>query len=175
MLNKMQGLQKKKFEKFISHMIEIFPSVSNLSIAPIDNESTVEILLWPNDHGDDRSEAFSLADSGTGISQVLTILYLAMQPEECIVVIDEVNSFLHPSALRTMIRILDNNYPQHQYIISTHSTDVISWTNPDQVILIQKDDSKSRSTNIDIKDVNNIRILAQEIGFSMSDVFQQIK
>jgi predicted ATP-dependent endonuclease of OLD family len=47
-----------------------------------------------------------------------------MGPSQAIA-IDEPNSFLHPDAARTLIRIL-KQHPQHQYIITTHSPEVIA-------------------------------------------------
>jgi predicted ATPase len=170
-LHSFQGNQPQKFRKLIENLTEIFPTIGNITIPPVPNSSEVEIMIWPEGHSDNAKEASPLDKCGTGISQALAIIFIAAQEDEKIIVIDEISSFLHPMAIKNLIRILKQQYSRHQYIISTHYTDVIAWAEPDKVILTQKVDNECRARNISIEDVADFELLTGELGISMADVF----
>src|SRR5262249_37757998 len=112
-----------RYQKFISHVSTIFPNIKYISVAGGRQSGTLEIRVWMNDL--ERSDlSVSLSECGTGVGQVLAILYVVMTIGAGTVVVDEPNSFLHPGASRKLIRILQE-YDRHQYIISTHSPEVI--------------------------------------------------
>src|SRR6059058_1643718 len=74
-----------------------------------------------------------LSDSGTGVAQVIAILAAVLTRTYAVIVIDEINSFLHPAAAKALIRILKTEHGDHQYIISTHSAEVISASQPNSL------------------------------------------
>jgi hypothetical protein len=45
---------------------------------------------------------------------------------------------LHPSAVKTLLRILQTHHADHQYIISAHSTEVIAASAPSTIHLIRR-------------------------------------
>lgn len=167
-LSKMQGEQGTLFTKLISHLREVFPTVRNLSVTP---RSGFEILVWPTEDCSREEFSFPLDDCGTGVAQVIAILTVAMTFEQAILVIDEINTFLHPAAAKALVRILRTEYSAHQYIITTHSPDVLSSANPPTVNLVRKKDFSSVIEQVNLQKVDDLRDLANEIGVSMTDVF----
>lgn len=169
----MLGGKGSLFEKLVSHLRDIFPStVGALSVQPMPNGTAVnEIRVWPTELQIDPDLSFALKESGTGVSQVIAILAAIMTVDNAVIVIDEINSFLHPAAVKTLLRILQTQYGQHQYIISTHSPEVISYSNPSTVHLVKREGYNSTVTAIDLNDVNQLRSIADNLGVSMSDVF----
>src|SRR5690606_23150984 len=125
-----------RFHRYIDLVQEIFPEVKAITIPPINNQ-TVQILIWNIDPTRERDDlAIPLSMSGTGISQVLAILYIIVTSEiPRIIIIDEPQSFLHPGAIRKLFNIL-KQHPQHQYIITTHSPIVIAAADPDNILMI---------------------------------------
>ena len=91
------------------------------------NSSEVEIRIWGHDSSSELEEfAFPIYESGTGISQVLCILYIiftAKTPK--IIAIDEPQSFLHPGAVRKLIDIM-KQHNEHQYIITVKKHEIIN-------------------------------------------------
>ncbi len=80
--------------------------------------------------------AMDLDASGTGIGQaiaMLTVLVSADNPR--ILVVDEPNSFLHPSAVRKLIQIFRDS--PHQFKVTTHSPEVIALSKPSTLHSIQ--------------------------------------
>jgi AAA15 family ATPase/GTPase len=55
-----------------------------------------------------RELGFSLDSSGTGVSQVVAILTVMAMFTQAVIVIDEINSFLHPAAAKITIENSSN-------------------------------------------------------------------
>ncbi|MBY5734063.1 AAA family ATPase [Rhizobium leguminosarum] len=170
-LMRMQGNNGDLFRTLVQHMRDIFPTVRNLSVSSPNHSSNLEILVWPVIEQQNRELATNLNESGTGLSQVLAILTVAMLMDEAVIVIDEISSFLHPAAAKSLVRILESHYPNHQYIISTHSPEVIGACSPSTVHLITKTDFASSVTSLDVENIQHLRALTSELGVSMTDVF----
>lgn len=165
----LQGARPNIFDRIIRHVVEISQSVRVVRAAP--NGGNVEILIWPTENTDRREFAFTLNESGTGIGQILAIITAAATSEQSVIIIDEINTFLHPAATKRLLSILRSEYPHHQYIISTHSSDVISYVAAEKTYLVQKEQYESRITSILSDNIRDLRSVANELGFSMMDVF----
>jgi len=115
--------------------------------------------------------AVPLTQCGSGVGQILAILYVVMtsvHPQ--IIIIDEPQSFLHPGAVRKLIDVL-KRYPQHQYILATHSPTVITAADPQVLIMTQLEDCKTSLSALDVSDNRDLYYSLSDIGASLSDVF----
>jgi predicted ATPase len=168
-LSKLQGEQGSLFERLVGHLSEIFSTVKNLSVAP--TTEGFEIRVWPTKERRQIELSFSLDDSGTGVGQVIAILTIAMTFEGAVIVIDEISSFLHPAAAKALLRILQTYYAQHQYIIATHSPEVLSAGNPTTVHVVRRQGYDSLVERVDLNKLDNLRDVANHLGVSMTDVF----
>jgi hypothetical protein len=158
-----------KFSVFNRHVSDIFPNIARIS--PVPNGPLIEILVWPTKVPDGRSDlAINLRDSGTGIGQVLAILAVVLTLDEGVIVIDEPNTFLHPGAAKKLINIL-KSYSQFQYVIATHSADIIAACEPSTLNLVTSDGLNSKIEQMDIAQVDSLRRVLLEVGVSLSDVF----
>lgn len=162
---------KDKFEKFNGFVRAIFPHIRWVSAQPTAN-NLVEIRVWVFDPESQRLDlARPLAQSGTGIGQVLAILYVAINsPRPQIIIIDEPQSFLHPGAVRKLIDIL-RTHTQHQYILSTHSPTVITSADPSTITLVRLVDGESHLQPINVRETKAASAYLSEIGARLSDVF----
>lgn len=166
-LNILQG-NRYLFGEYNKLLNLIFPKIHHISVNPHDSQQ-VKIFVNTNPTRDDL--AIPLQDSGTGIGQVLAILYIvltAVFPQT--IIIDEPQSFLHPNAIRKLIDVL-KQYPNHQYIISTHSPTVISATDPGLLLSIQKSGDNSRVEAVDRAERKQLEEVLRNIGTRLSDVF----
>jgi len=171
-LNILQS-DKYRYARYVSLVKEIFPQVYDVSIRPSkEQDRTVEIVIWNEDPKHERSDlVVPLAESGTGIGQVLSILYVVLTTNTPnVIIIDEPNSFLHPGASRKLIEIL-KEHPQHQFIISTHSPSAIAAANPKTINIVRNKDAQSYIEAIDIEETNKQQLYLAEIGSKLSDVF----
>jgi predicted ATPase len=168
-LNGLQGDRPEVFAKLVGHLVSIFPTVGNLSVSPADG--MLEIRVWSTREQQRREFSFSLDDSGTGLAQAIAILFVAMTYDSAVLVIDEISSYLHPAAAKALLRILQSNYPQHQYIISTHSPEILSAGRDAKVFWIRKSGFESNITEVDLTDLRTLRDVTGQLGVSMTDVF----
>jgi hypothetical protein len=116
------------FRQLVHHLQEIFSTVGNLSVRTAPS-GPLEVRVWPTEAMERVELSFPLNSSGTGVAQIIALLTAIMTIDKAVFVIDEINSFLHPAAVKALLRILQTQYTQHQYIISTHAPDVIGFGN----------------------------------------------
>ncbi|QMW22518.1 ATP-dependent nuclease [Sandaracinobacteroides saxicola] len=158
------------FHRLVAHLREIFPTVGNVSVRPTPQGES-EVRIWPTESMERMELSFPLLQSGTGVAQVIAILLAVMTVENAIIIIDEINSFLHPAAVKALLRVLQTDYLHHQYIISTHAPEVIGFSNPKTLIMIKRLGYESSVTSIEMDKVDAFREVADHLGVSMADVF----
>lgn len=162
----------KLYERLIGYVSEVLPSVKWVTSVPIDNGTRNEIRVWNVPKETERDDlAISLSECGTGIGQVLAILYVVVTfKEPRTIIIDEPNSFLHPSASKKLIQIL-NKFPQHQYFISTHSPEILATANPSTLTMLKYEDGETKVEQLDLSQGNDKIKLVSELGMEISDFF----
>ena len=166
------------YEEFNKYVSEVIPSVKWVSSNKIETPSSGiggnwnEVRVWSVNKNTRRPDlAFPLSASGTGVGQVLAILYVAIASEEPrTIIIDEPNSFLHPGAAKKLIQIL-NKFPQHQYFISTHSPEILSTAKPSTITRLKHIDGETVAESINLEQTKDLRETLNEIGVRFSDVF----
>jgi predicted ATPase len=166
----LQG-NRDRFERFNKYVSTVIPSIKWVSVLPYGGLN-VEIKIWTLDTAKEREDlAYRLADCGTGVSQVLAILYvITISQEPQIIIIDEPQSFLHPGAAKKLIGIL-KEFPQHQYFITTHSPEIITAANPSIIVKLEYEDGETKTSIMNARDIKEQRSLLAELGVSLSDVF----
>jgi hypothetical protein len=168
-LNVLQG-NPYRFLQLNQLLHEILPQVQQVSVLPQGN--ALEIRAWPHDPNTQREDlALPLNQCGSGIGQVAAILYVvltAVHPQ--VIIIDEPQSLLHPGAIRKLIEVL-KRYPQHQYILATHSPTVITSANPATVTIARLEGVETRLQSIDIRQTQDLQLYLADIGARLSDVF----
>jgi predicted ATPase len=158
-----------RFDRLCDHMRELFPSVKDITIPIIQNN--LQVHIWGADPATAREElSVSLDACGTGIGQALAILVVAIETKGGLIIIDEPNSFLHPGASKKLFQILSTLYDDNQYIVATHSSELISLAPPNQIVHVENDRMRSHAKTIDADDVEIIRHLLRDIGCNLSDI-----
>jgi len=178
-LNILQGRATKNiFERYNQCISAIFPDIKEIAVQPKPlnprgNDSILEIRVWPKEAAENDREdlSFPLSECGTGISQVLAILYIVItSAEPRIIIIDEPQSFLHPGAAKKLIGIF-KQFPQHQYFIATHSPALITAANPSTIVKLRHEDGETKGLVMKSEDLKEQSTLLAELGVSLSDVF----
>ena len=167
----LQNLNPPRFSRFNHYLSIVFPQIKGVSVRP--DNSTLEIRVWSIEAAKHEREdlAFPLSACGTGIGQVLAILYVVLTSQDPrTIIIDEPQSFLHPGAAKKLVEIL-REFPQHQYFIATHSPMIIAAANPSTIVKLQYEDCETKVSVMNSEDVKEQRSLLAELGVSLSDVF----
>jgi hypothetical protein len=156
-----------------THLRTIFPSIFEVKSQPIEGGNRAQIFVT-NRIG--RQLDFipgitvPLSDSGSGVGQVVALLYVALTSlTSKVIVIDEPNSFLHPAAARKLLHILSTL--GHQFIVTTHSADVVRAANPDAIHLIRMTEGESIIETLDAESISDMRRILDDVGVRLSDFF----
>lgn len=168
-LSWMRGEREDLFQKIVSDMREIFEGLKNISIT--NTEAGFEVRIWPTDEMVIPFLSSSLAASGTGLGQALAILVAAATTDQSIIVIDEINTFLHPGAAKTLLSILYSDYGAHQYIVSTHSSEIIGSGLANSINLVERDGEESKVKGMSRDKMEHLADIGRILGISASDVF----
>jgi energy-coupling factor transporter ATP-binding protein EcfA2 len=161
-----------RFARFMEYVKRVFPEIRLITIPALRDRTGNQIRIWSFDTDLEREDlTVPLAESGTGIGQVLTILYIivsSITPK--VIIIDEPQSFLHPAAIRKLFEILKEN-SQHQYIVTTHSPIIISAAEVQTILLVRKNGWESTITTLNPNKLEEAEIVLMEVGARLSDVF----
>ncbi|KAF0175144.1 MAG: SMC domain protein [Limisphaerales bacterium] len=160
-----------RFERFNEYVRTIFPDIKQVTTRPV-SSTVAEILVWSVDPDTEREDlAIPLSDCGTGIGQVLAMLYAVTNSEfPRTIVIDEPQSFLHPGAIQKLFGIF-RRHPEHQFIVSTHSPTVVTAANPSTLLLLTREGNETKTEVLNVKENSELRLFLSEVGARLSDVF----
>lgn len=160
-------------DEVVRQVSRIVPSVHEVVAANFDARSAeVEVRIWPFARSEMRADlAVAMERAGSGVWQVLSIVYaLLTATEPKVFLIDEPNNYLHPKAVLDLIALL-KSHPQHQYVIATHSPEVISACEPGIVHRVWLEDGESQFEQIDPSEVEDQRRTLQGLGVRLSAFF----
>lgn len=162
-----------RFNRFNQYVSQIFPTIQRVSVRA-NTSNQLQIAIWTVDPATEREDlAMSLADSGTGVGQVLAILYVAVTsppPHSRTIIIDEPNSFLHPGAAKKLLEILCT-FSHLQFVISTHSPEIIRTAQANTLSVVRWYDGASTVEQVEVNRVDSLQLVLRDIGVSLSDVF----
>jgi len=83
---------------------------------------------------------------GSGLQMWLQIIwFLSRTNENDVVILDEPDVYMHPDLQRKLIRLHKGTFKQ--IIVSTHSVEIISEVEPDNILIIDKDKDRSLFAN----------------------------
>lgn len=159
-----------RLSRFLDAVNYVLPSVKHVTSKP--EGSNFQIRVWTIDPESERGDlAIPLSESGTGIGQVLAILYVVVGTDyPSMILIDEPQSFLHPGAARKLIDVLQD-YKQHQFILATHSPAIISAAAPATITLLKHDGQETIIEQLDLAERENQEKVLAAVGARLSDVF----
>ena len=108
---------------------------------------------------------------GSGIGHVMSMLLQVVKHEDSrVFLVDEPQSFLHPGALRTLLKIFEE-YSRHQYIFTTHSLTAIMAVQNKTVLLVERDNEVSKVKSVNVNDNTELEMALSELGTRRSDIF----
>src|SRR6266571_4851170 len=171
-LHNLQSKNPSRFRRLNEYVSIIFPKIKGITVPPGPSNGEVQIFIWSIDPDSEREDlAIPLSDSGTGIGQVLAMLYVVLTAEyPQTIIIDEPQSFLNPGAVRKLIEIL-KQHPQHQYIVTTHSPEIVSITNPETLFLLRNEEAETIIEPLDSSEARAQQLCLSEVGARLADVF----
>lgn len=169
-LNHLQTNDAEGHKELCGLINRIFPEVKWIQSTPINQEFQLRCLPSPPSHR--RSDlAIPLSQMGTGIGNVIAILYVMLTSRfPQVIAIDEPNSFLHPKALRELLQILEQHGKQHQYVLTGHSPDVLTAIEPSTISYFSLNDYSTVVKSYNKLEFHNLRSDLSDLGIRMTDL-----
>lgn len=148
--------RKGKFDSFIATAMETWEGFrvpnSALSYNPSESEF-IQFLVQ------DAGFPGEIGLMGSGIQMWLQIIWFLCKAEESTtVILDEPDVYMHPDLQLKLLRLVKNRFPQ--VIIATHSIEIISDVEPNNIVLVDKDLRNIRYAN----DSNAVQAIIDSIG-----------
>ena len=166
----LDGLERYVREEYSLLLMRVFPEIKEFR-TPIAN-GNVNIVVGFLELVERRPDlARSILDCGTGFFHVMAMLYaLVCRQESQVIIVDEPYSFLHPSAIRELLKIFQE-FPDHQYILTTHSPTAIMSVQNKRILLVKRENMVSSVKSVNVKANKELENALNEIGSKRSDIF----
>ncbi|MER5921439.1 AAA family ATPase [Streptomyces mirabilis] len=143
------------------HVTSIVPDVGQLMV-PVENTS-VEVVFKDSSSG----VRHNLKDLGSGVEQLLMLLVVGLTESANVVLLEEPETGLHPSAQRALLTLLQTWSADRLFMASTHSAALLDWHSPTtSVLAVSRKDGESVATPV----TTERAALLQELGVRLSDV-----
>lgn len=167
----LQGHNRMSFREYASLVEYVLPSVRDVASELL--QQKVRVWIWPVDPATKRADLrIELSKTGSGVGQVLAMLYAVTQASRRqTIMVDEPSTFLHPGATRRLLDVFQA-FEHHQYIIATHSPEVISHPSVEHIVVVAKGArSAAHVQTYNAGDTAAVQASLSELGTRLSDVF----
>jgi predicted ATPase len=81
------------------------------------------------------------------------ITTLLAPPPPAVMLLDEPEVSLHPELLKLLAAVLQDASARSQVVVATHSPDLIRWLRPEEVLIGDKEEGRTRFTWADALDL----------------------
>ena len=171
--------QTQRYEQLIYLTKSVFSDVLEIEIDKLPNRdpsvSAEEYLEVYVGYSVPQLERYDLrvplSACGTGLGQVLAMLYVVVTSDDPrVIIIDEPNSFLHPGAIRRLFQIFQD-HDRHQYIVATHSPDAVMSVQNKRILLVEREDMVSTVQGVNVESNADLDKMLNTIGTRRSDIF----
>lgn len=163
-----------RFQKFNQLVSTVFPEIKWVGTRVDKGGSPfAEVIISMVPPEDDRPEfLIPLSDAGTGIGQVLALLYVVLNaPTGRTIIVDEPQSFLHPGALRKLVSVLKQHGKRHQFIFTTHAPQLIVHAEPSTVTQVWLEGYETKVRQMTNPTPREIQGILLDVGARLSDTF----
>lgn len=140
------------FTDFQNHFREVFPEIKNVAV--VQRGSTQDLIF-------DKRHSHWM---GTGHQEVAAILGETVDRSPRIVMIEEPERGLHPSAQRDLVSRIRRILGDRQVMISTHSPTLVATVAPESIVQVSVTGTLRRLH------ANSIGDLVEDLGISFADL-----
>ncbi|NVM93055.1 hypothetical protein FHT32_006748 [Variovorax sp. SG517] len=170
-INRLQTSDAHGHRKLCEWVQRIFPDVSWVQSTPIPNNVFALYCLPHGPEARRQDLATPIGRMGTGIGNVVAILYVLLTAREPqVIAIDEPNAFLHPRALRELLAILESEGKSHQFILTAHSADVLTAVDTSTISFLDLENSATVVKQATREKLHTIRGELARLGISVTDL-----
>jgi predicted ATPase len=163
-LRRLKEDAKEQFDQLVAALGKMVPGIVDIIFEAAGGNLAVKLIYQ---YGD-QTQGFYLAQESDGTLRLLGLLTaLYQQPAPSLITIEEPELAVHPGALQTLYEVIKEASERIQIIITTHSPDLIALADPDDLRIVEKDESGA--TRIGRLEKRQIEIIQAKL-FSTSEL-----
>jgi predicted ATPase len=121
----------------------VYPSFDDFSLEPERNDRGLLDWRWKENGNSYEFRPYQLSDGTLRFMALVTLLKLPQEDMPSLVIIDEPELGLHPAAITVLADLLKSASMKTQIIVSTQSVSLVSNTNVEDVLVVEKEDDQS--------------------------------
>lgn len=163
--------ERDAYAEFLELVRKVLPDVRDVLVVPLgSSEQEIRVSSLPST-ARRKDLSVPLLKTGSGVAQVLALIYVVLSASTPqVILVDEPNSFLHPQASRSLMKIF-KQFERHQYIIATHSPEVIAELGAVATTVLEWKENQSKATQYKVGDSQMAGRALDSVGARLSDVF----
>ena len=124
-------LERAHFEEFREIAQTTWPGLRVADLEYIPDDNKIELLVY------DANFAAEIGLMGSGLQMWLQMVwFISRCPGTCTIVLDEPDVYMHPDLQRKILKIVQRKFSQT--IIATHSVEIISAVESNQIVTVDK-------------------------------------
>lgn len=137
------------YERLLTLMRQAFPGLKRFEF-PVVGAGQVT-LAW---YDESSKQPFYPGQLSEGTLRFLWLAAILLTPNQSsVLLLDEPEVSLHPQLIRLLVALLQDYAMRSQVVVATHSSDMVRWLEPDEVIVADKEDGQTRFTRADTLDL----------------------
>jgi len=140
------------FEQIESTVRLIAPFFDRFKLEPLALDESKILLEWKHVGSEEYFNAHSLSDGTLRMICLTTLLLQPTLPDT--VIIDEPELGLHPSAISILASLVESASLKTQVIISTQSVTLINHFEPDNIIVVERENHHSVFKHLDAESLS---------------------
>ena len=159
----------KHYERIIRHISRVVPQFADFELEPRKLDEKKIRLNWHNHTSDYLFGAHQLSDGSLRFA-ALTTLFLQPEPLPSVIILDEPELGLHPSALTELAGVIRTASEQCQVIIATQSPRLIDEFNGSDLVVLEWDREKRTSV---FRELDESQLLDWMKDYSLGDLWEK--
>ena len=134
--------------KDIEEILETtYPGFHSITFPPEGGDGKVVLRWWEYPYERDKGFSANLLSDGT-LKFLCLVAILKTPDPPPLICIDEPELGLHPDWIKIVAELLQSAAERTQVVVTTHSPQLVSKLDPDQVIVVEKKEGKSQFTHL---------------------------
>lgn len=159
------------YERTIRHIQRIMPQFGDFSLEGIPGNENYVRLNWTD--SDKSDYLFGPDQISDGSLRFMALATLLLQPPSLLprfIVLDEPELGLHPTAISDLASMIRNVTAKSQILIATQSTRLVEEFNPEEIIVVERDEKKKSSV---FRQLDSDKLKAWLECYSISELWEK--
>ncbi len=145
-LFRLKVYESRAYQRIVDTIRLVLPFFSDFELEP---EHGSLLLRWRERNSD---QVFSVSQASDGMLRVIALITMLLQPKQNlpdVLILDEPELGLHPSAINIVGGLINSASTQTQIVIATQSTRLLDCFDPQNVVVVERDGRASTFNRLD--------------------------